>query len=187
MKVHVTWLVAVLMGLMGGPARAVDQAATAQLLAAYVPPTLLTDQPILALQDTQREFIKETDLSEATRARQLTEAQRWDRFESEFGVQNQTSSALESGLRSAKYDLDRTVFALNGFVETVADALEFEYRFGDNTGLARSSQASTAPLRRYFSPLRDALENTRLRSDVDLNVGSGQAWIGMRLVVPFGE
>ena len=94
---------------------------------------------------------------------------------------------VEGGLRSAKYNLDRTVFALDRFVENVSTALAFEYRLSPKPDTATPAGQAPEPERPYFSPFRDVWENARLHSDVNLNTGTGHAWIGIRLVVPFGD
>ncbi|MGD0650542.1 MAG: hypothetical protein ABSA97_05295 [Verrucomicrobiia bacterium] len=51
-----------------------------------------------------------------------------------------------------------------------------------------TSSSSTAPLRRYYSdPILDSLENAQIKSGVDWDSHAGRAFVGVRLVLPFGD
>ena len=116
----------------------------------------------------------------------LTQGERWEKFEAEFGLKEKNPSLFKSSLESAKYRVDKTTFALNEFVQNVENALSFDYglrpaggRNGTNTA---TRGAATSPI-----PLWDAVQNARFKSDIDLNVPGGRAFVGVRLVLPIGD
>lgn len=115
-----------------------------------------------------------------------TTGQRWSEFEREFGIHEPSESLVLGAIQSAKYQLDKTVFALDLFVEQTREALQFEYDFARGVlirGAAESEGTAPAARSGWWGP---AFGEARLRSDVDLELGSGRAWVGMRLVVPMG-
>jgi hypothetical protein len=116
----------------------------------------------------------------------LTEGERWEKFEAEFGLKEKNPSFVKGSLESAKYRMDRTTFALNEFVESVENVLTFDYGLrppaspeGTNT---TTRGAAASPI-----PLWDAVQNARFKSDIDLNVPGGRAFVGVRLVLPIGD
>jgi len=116
----------------------------------------------------------------------LTEGERWEQFEAEFGLKEKNPSLFKGSLESAKYRVDKTTFALNEFVQNVENAFSFDYglrpaagREGTNT---TSRAAANSPI-----PLWDAVQNARFKSDIDLNVPGGRAFVGVRLVLPIGN
>jgi hypothetical protein len=113
----------------------------------------------------------------------LTEGERWEKFEAEFGLKQKNPSLFKGSLESAKYRVDRTTFALNEFVQNVESALSFDYGLrpvGSTNTTTRG--AATSPI-----PLWDAVQNARFKSDIDLNVPGGRAFVGVRLVLPIGD
>lgn len=118
--------------------------------------------------------------------RPLTQGERWEKFEAEFGLKEKNPSWFKGSLESAKYRVDKTTFALNEFVQNVENALSFDYglrpasgRDGTNT-VTRGAAGSPIPL-------WDAVQNARFKSDIDLNVPGGRAFVGVRLVLPIGD
>ncbi len=108
------------------------------------------------------------------------EVRRWTEFESEFGIQEKSPSAMKGTLQEAKYNLDQTVFDLDNFVNDLADTLELEYRPEGRPSSARALS------RTYFSPVYDIWANSRLKSEVDLDVSTG-AFVGVTFQFPFGN
>ena len=140
-----------------------------ELLAAYVPIQMTwkgdslasaSSMPMTGFMDAQCRFP----------IRKLSEGQKWIRFEEEFGVRDRSDSMVLSSIQSAKYQLDKTVFALDVFVDQCERAIQMDYDV--SRGDFQVGGTGPAPLskRVYSDPLRDAWENARLRSDVDVNV-----------------
>jgi len=153
-----------------------------ELLAAYVPPSILweandslTAPPgSLALTESQNWRVT------SPRIRGLSTGQRWEAFETEFGITDEDYSWFKGSLQTAKYQLDKTVFAMDDFVTALEDTFRFEYDLRAGTGsFGTDSRVQRQPA--------DPRRNARLRSDIDLHPFSGRAFIGLRLVVPFGD
>lgn len=162
-------------------ARAEDSRAL--LLAAYVPPSVLrTDQtPAISLSTTKTPGrAAELDSLSWPLADQL----RRERFEAEYMIRDKSPSLVLGSLQTVKYNLDKSVFELDNFVNRVSRSLEFDLNVGNSLGF---TNGSSAPNRVYFSPLRDVLENTRLKSSVELNAPAGRAYIGLHVVFPVGN
>jgi hypothetical protein len=168
--------------------QAVSPSAERELLAAYVPPAFGDETSHVSFRTLH---VTPGDSAGWTltpaRRQKLSEGQQWVRFEEEFGVQNRSDSWMLSGIQSAKYHFDKTVFALDLLAENVERALQLEYN------LARGQMQLGAPpptrpaVRTYHDLWRDVWENARIKSDVDLDIFSGRAWVGLRLVIPFGD
>jgi hypothetical protein len=182
-------------GLMGGALVGIAEDQRSGLLVEYVAPSLLQPAPPPAsaaaapvLLPREPEF--EPFLARVSGPRrQLTEGELWERFEAEFAPVETDAGLVQGTLQTAKYQLDRTVFALNQFIENVEDALKFEYELRNLGGRGSGSGASSRRSSQRVSsgnPLLDALDNARLRSDVDLSL-SGRAFVGIKLEIPFGD
>lgn len=118
--------------------------------------------------------------------RELTQGERWEKFEAEFGIHEKDPSLIKGSIESAKYRLDRTVFALNEFVQNVEHALSFDYGLR-TLGRGSSTSESARAVSSSSIPLWDAIENARFKSDIDLDVPGGRAFVGVRLVLPIGD
>ena len=118
--------------------------------------------------------------------RDLTQGERWEKFEVEYGILQKNSSLVKSSLESAKYRLDKTTFAVNEFVHGVQDAFSFDYELR-SLGRGTHTNESTRIASSSSIPLWDAVENARLKSDIDLDVPGGRAFVGVRLVLPIGD
>lgn len=157
------------------------------LLAAEVPDWVLnapTEPPRLL-----RHHFWDPDTDETLlRARRVrpTAGQRWSDFERKYGITDPSDSFVLGAIQTAKYQLDKTVFALDLFVEQTRDALRFEYDFARGI-LIRGRQEPEDNMQpstsTWWGP---SFGEARLRTDVDLDVASGRAWVGLRLVVPVG-
>ena len=106
-------------------------------------------------------------------------ADRWAKFEAEFGIQQPSLSAMKNSLQTAKYQLDRMSLAMQEFVDTVTDWLRFDYGLSD-AGLAPRSRVATGNF------VTDSLSQVRLKSDIDLKLGE-KAFVGVKLVLPLGN
>ena len=104
---------------------------------------------------------------------------RWEKFEAEFGLQPPSQSLVKNTLSAAKYQLDRTSFALQEFADTIRNRLQFDYGLED-IGLSPRAHGLTG------NPITDALSRIRLQSDIDLKV-SKTFYFGVKLVLPIGN
>ena len=84
-------------------------------------------------------------------------------------------------VQTAKYNLDRAVFAANEFVQDLSHATEFEY----GRGHVRHVSSTEDPAPRLSNPLSVIPANTRV--GLDLSLGQGKPYVGLKLVVPFGN
>jgi hypothetical protein len=185
--VHVPAYLAVL--LVATIARA--QEAKQQLLVEHVPSSLLAESSTSTNSNAGTGIAGSMDGESANRAlqepkRELTRGERWEKFEADFGIAKKDPSLLKGSIESAKYRLDRTVFALNEFVQGVENTFSFDYELRALHRRADTSEsahaASSSPI-----PLWNAIENAHLKSDIDLDMAGGRAFVGVRLVLPIGD
>jgi len=117
--------------------------------------------------------------------KQSTSGDRWEKFECEFGTPQKDPSLIKGSMESAKYQLDRSLFGMQEFVQNVQNAVSFDCEVR-NLGRSPSSNcrssASSVPI-----PLWDTMERCRFQSDIDLNMAAGRAFVGVRLVLPIGN
>jgi hypothetical protein len=167
------------------------QEAKQRLLAEYVPPSLLAESSAstnssagIGMADAMDGELANRTMQEPKR--ELTRGERWEKFEADFGIGKRDPSLLKGSIESAKYRLDRTVFALNEFVQGMEDAFSFDYELRT----LRRGAGTNEPTRAASSsaiPLWNAVENARLKSDIDLDMTGGRAFVGVRLVLPIGD
>ena len=114
-----------------------------------------------------------------------TSGERWEKFECEFGIPHKNPSPFKASIETAKYRLDRTVFGVQEIVQGFQNAVSFDYGLG-NLGRPSSPTnhlvASSVPI-----PLWDTMQQARFKSDIDLNMGAGRAFVGVQLVLPIGN
>ena len=164
------------------PAQAgTPQGKQSERLIDYVSPALVgTDASPDAASQAKLFPPNPTNLKVLTLPSVSTEADRWTKFEADFGIKTKDPSFVKSSIESAKYKLDETVFAAKEF----ADTLHYDAYLTD----LLTGTSSNSPPRRYYSdPILDSLENTRIRTGLDWDRQSGRAFVGLRLVVPFGD
>jgi hypothetical protein len=157
------------------------------LLAADVPPQLTAIPGAELISNDRRSRLPEPADDEnawMATARPSREARRWRKFEAEFGIRQKSSSVVKGTLQAAKYNLDQTVFEMDNFVNNLEEALTFEYWLNSD---AQSGDTARNASRSYFSPWYDIWNNTRLKSEVNLNVPTGRAFVGITLQFPFGN
>lgn len=107
----------------------------------------------------------------------------WEKFEAEFGISKPEPSFVKGTLQSAKYRLDHSTFAIHAFVNSVSAALKFDYNVRD---LVTGSTPGKSDRGTSGSILFDTMSGARLKSDIDLTLGSRQ-FIGVKLVLPLGD
>jgi len=157
----------------------------AQLITDYVSRSLLaTNQAAVSSPASAMSRVETDEHTLAVRPNALTAGERWEKFEAEFGITNRSSSTMVGSMESAKYQLDKSTFAIQEFANNVADALRFDYGWSDLTGSKPSS--TTDPPQPNANPILDSLENARFKSDIDLNLIGG-SFVGVKLVLPFGN
>ncbi|HUJ09074.1 MAG TPA: hypothetical protein VL171_03545 [Verrucomicrobiae bacterium] len=162
-----------------------------ELLVNYVSPSVLAPPSVSTNATASIEVPPGIDGEEAASfmfrpRRKLTQGERWEKFENEFGLTDKNPSLFKGTLELAKYRLDKTTFALNEFVQSVERALSFDY--GLRPATSQNGTNSTAhggmdlPI-----PFWETVQNARLKSDIDLNVPRARAFVGVRLVLPIGD
>jgi len=159
-----------------------------ELLAAYVP-LEFGDESALVTSLHRHSMLRDADnwTLPTSRRQRPSDGQRWVEFEDEYGVHRRSEFWMLSGIQSAKYHVDKTVFALDVLVENVERAVQLEYDVARGNMQWGSSAKNRVPIRTYADPWRDVWENARIKSDVDLDIFSGRAWVGLRLVIPIGD
>src|ERR1051326_4681276 len=90
--------------------------------------------------------------------KQSTSGDRWEKFECEFGTPQKDPSLIKGSMESAKYQLDRSLFGMQEFVQNVQSAVSFDCEVR-NLGRSPSSNArpsaSSVPI-----PLWDTMERS---------------------------
>ena len=103
---------------------------------------------------------------------------RWEKFEQEYGIKQESGSAFGRMIQNAKYELDTMCFtAMEG-----AKELEFTHDFGEDsdrgTGTAQPD---------YSVPMVGRLGHAQLESEVTVHdPDTGEAFVGLKLAIPFG-
>src|ERR1017187_10123147 len=100
------------------------------LLVDYVSPSLLsssrTPSPTMSTNTTRAAEAKTTRLCSLIKPTAMTSGDRWSVFESEYGIQEVSSSAIGRIFQAAKYGLDRMTFS----AQETAKKCEFTYDLG---------------------------------------------------------
>ena len=110
-----------------------------------------------------------------------TPVDRWMIFESEYGIQDKSPSAIGRMLQAAKYGLDRMTFT----AQESAKKLEFNCNMGDDSASGRESRPC-AP--QYSMPLFGGFGRAQIKSEVTIHdPQTGEAFIGIKLSIPFGQ
>ena len=134
----------------------------------------LDSPPPLASKSTAWQIIE--------RQRKKNADNRWERFETEFGIEGKRRTGVLGSVQSAKYALDELTFAVDDFTGNVCDALKFEYDGGHMhqiTSLDDDERRSSANL--WVTTPRN------VRLGADLNLTGGKPYVSLIVVVPFGN
>ena len=107
---------------------------------------------------------------------------RWEKFETEFGITEPEHSPVLRSMQTAKYNLDRFVFAANEFSRNVSSLTEYGL---DHGRLYRVSAATQQSREELPIPWTTIPENVHL--GLDVNVAQGKPYVGVKLVIPFGN
>jgi len=151
----------------------------------YVPSSALTPDNLLAdranaIRLHLREPLYENDGVMATPPTTRTSADRWRKFDEEYGIQQKSPSRCLQLIQSAKYGLDTIAFG----TEEVTKKLEFTYDLGVSEPAVHQSgnhgQGRSIPLFGDFG-------QAQLKSVVTAyDPQTGQALAGLKLAIPFG-
>ncbi|HUJ08957.1 MAG TPA: hypothetical protein VL171_02940 [Verrucomicrobiae bacterium] len=101
-----------------------------------------------------------------------TDAEAWEKFETEYRPEPWLRSPVKRQIETVKYGLDTTVFAVDHFVKSIRDHADFEFR---QRGLHRTRANS----------LGGPLDNPRVK--LDLEILRSKPYVGVRVVIPFGN
>jgi len=104
----------------------------------------------------------------------------WEQFEAEFGLQQNDPTLIRGNLRRVKYGMDLVTYSVDNFLRSTERALELKY---SNGAVRRAATAPNEPS--PGSKHAGAFDDTRLKLDLDLT--RGKPYVGLRLVVPFGN
>jgi hypothetical protein len=108
-------------------------------------------------------------------------ADRWMKFEREYGIEQESPSPIGRMFQVAKYGLDRMAFT----AQETAKRCEFTYDLGDAPPNEPGSR-SAAP--QYSLPMFGRFGRAQIKSEVTIHdPQTGQAFIGLKLAIPFGQ
>lgn len=107
-----------------------------------------------------------------TLRREPTEAEAWEKFESEFRPEQRSPSPVKRQIETAKYGLDVTVFAVDRFVKSIRNHADCNF----DQGRLRRTRANA---------LGESQDNPRVKLDLDMT--HGKPYVGARGVIPFGN
>ncbi|MEI6085661.1 MAG: hypothetical protein WCS70_15360 [Verrucomicrobiota bacterium] len=105
----------------------------------------------------------------------------WDQFQNEFGRDQEKAPSVLDSLAHAKYGVDLTVYTVTTFLDRLEDILELRYTNGRIESAAANPQPSAGTVK--HGPV--TLEDARLK--FDFAFAGGQPYVGVRLVLPFGN
>jgi hypothetical protein len=106
---------------------------------------------------------------------------RSEKFESEYGIKERSSSPIGRLFQSAKYALDKATFT----AEEAAKKLEFTYDIGEPPP---SDLGMTPPTPKFSLPLFGTFGHAQLKSEATVHdPQTGVAMFSLKLVIPFGS
>jgi hypothetical protein len=107
---------------------------------------------------------------------------RRDQFEVEFGIDGKRQGGMKGSLQLAKYTVDDVTFTVDDFTRSLSEALRFEY---DGRGLHRVASSDQNPQHALPGPWADMPRGVRFSPE--LNLANGKPYVGLYVVVPFGN
>jgi hypothetical protein len=105
--------------------------------------------------------------------RKATNAEAWERFESDYSPPQKTPSPIKRQIETTKYGLDTAVFAVDRFARNVENQADFSL---DQGNLRRTRATSTG----------ESQNNPRVKLDLNMWQGS-RPYVGVRIIIPFGN
>jgi hypothetical protein len=123
---------------------------------------------------TNRQELAEREIEPMlTPHRSPTNAEAWERFETDYSPPQQSPSSIKRRIESAKLGLDTALFAVDHFVKNVESQADFTY---DQGSLRRTPAVALEELRK----------NPRVKLDLEMWQGS-KPYVGVRLIIPVGN
>jgi hypothetical protein len=122
-------------------------------------------------------------MGQIIKSRRVNDAShRRDRFEAEFGIEGKKRAGVMGSLQLAKYTLDDVTFTVDDFTRSLSDALKLEYDHGHvHRAVSANDKAhSTVP-----GPWSDLPQGLRFGPEFDLT--GGKPYVGLVVVIPFGD
>jgi len=162
------------------------QSAHNTLLVDYVTPSRLSQptapQPAMQTNVISTAEAKGRDFgNDIIKPTATTPADRWIKFEREYGIEQESPSAIGRVFQAAKYGLDRMTFT----AQETAKRCEFTYDLGDEPPNDPGGRCA-AP--QYSLPMFGRFGRAQFKSEVTVHdPQTGQAFIGLKLSVPFGQ
>ena len=155
---------------------ATAQQSESPTLMAFLSGSTITAQSIRSniSERTDRQGLTERELQPMLMPhRKPTNAEAWERFESEYSPPQKSPSPIKRQIESTKYGLDTAVFAVDRFTKNVEDQADFSF---DQGSLRRTRATSTG----------ESQNNPRVKLDLDMWQGS-RPYVGVRIIIPFGN
>jgi hypothetical protein len=85
-------------------------------------------------------------------------------------------------MQTAKYNLDRVLFAANEFTHDLSSVTEFELDHGRLSHVSAATRQTRAELANPSTALPEYV-----RLGLELNMAQGKPYLGVRVVIPFGN
>jgi len=123
---------------------------------------------------TGHQVLAEREFQSILMPRLQTDAEAWERFESDYSPPQKSPSTIKRQIETTKYSLDAAVFAVDRFARSVENQADFSL---DQGSLRRTRATSSGD-----SPNN----NPRVKLDLDMWQGS-RPYVGVRLIIPFGN
>jgi hypothetical protein len=145
-------------------------------LLAFLSVSTITAQSIRSniSEQTDRQVLTERELQPIlTPHHKSTNAEAWERFESEYSPSQKSPSPIKRQIESTKYGLDTAVFAVDRFTRNVENQADFSF---DQGSLRRTRVTSSGESR----------NNPRVKLDLNMWQGS-RPYVGVRIIIPFGN
>jgi hypothetical protein len=118
------------------------------------------------------QVIERTDWAIPVLHRKPTDADAWDKFEAEYRPEPRSPSPVKRSIETAKYGLDTTLFGIDRFVRSIRDHADFEFEQGSFRRTRANSHGGL-------------LDNPRVKLDLDML--RSKPYLGVRVVIPFGN
>lgn len=160
------------------------QGTQAHRLVDYVSPSLLTRSATPSA-SAQANIVgapvaKVASGDDVLKPRVTNSGDRVARFEQEYGVERESTSAIGRMIQAAKYGLDKMCFT----VQEASKKLEFTYDIGSEPPSALGSGTAQP---QYSLPVFGRFGHAQLKSEVTVHdPQTGEAFIGLKLSIPFG-
>jgi hypothetical protein len=143
--------------------------------------TSLRSQPTPPIPATQTNStsVADTKGQDLIKPAATTSQDRWNKFENEYGIGEDSPSAICRVFQACKYGLDRMTFT----AQETAKRCEFTYDLGSESDLVNRPIAP-----QYGVPVFGKFGHAQFKSEVTIHdPQTGEAFIGLKLAIPFGQ